>query len=515
MNFDDIKIKKAPLADVEHKENVKSDSDIIAKKRYKSLEIDAILETMINSIPKDINLVNVLINDIGDVLIKYRDKDNNIETTKIPDNIYIVAIVHKLMQISNQKGWDIAKENEAIYLFNGSYWVQCPKDNIHKFFNKIARKMGFYSPAKAETSKFKDDMYKQFIASASFYNPKLKNGVVLLNCKNGTLEVTAKTVTLREHDKEDFLKYVLPFEYNPNTTAPIFQKYLNDVLDNELQVVLQEFCGYIFVSNLKLEKCLVCFGSGANGKSVFFEIITSLLGSNNIATNSLGDLTDNSQGSYNRAMIKDCLVNYGSEIKGKNIDVDIFKRLVSGEPVQARLPYGQPFDLKNNSKFIFNANELPRVDEHNEAVFRRFIIIPFEKTIPVDKRDSELHTKIVSNELSGVLNWILIGLERLLQNKKFSQSDKVDNALNLYKKESDTVALFVEENEYIPSHDDTNDFKSIQRLYDEYKEATKNNGSHPLRKNNFSSRLKILGFVQSSKKLNGHTSKGYLVKQAS
>jgi len=514
MNFDDIKIKKAPLADVEHKENVKSDSDIIAKKRYKSLEIDAILETMINSIPKDINLVNVLINDIGDVLIKYRDKDNNIETTKIPDNIYIVAIVHKLMQISNQKGWDIAKENEAIYLFNGSYWVQCPKDNIHKFFNKIARKMGFYSPAKAETSKFKDDMYKQFIASASFYNPKLKNGVVLLNCKNGTLEVTAKTVTLREHNKEDFLKYVLPFEYNPNTTAPIFQKYLNDVLDNELQVVLQEFCGYIFVSNLKLEKCLVCFGSGANGKSVFFEIITSLLGSNNIATNSLGDLTDNSQGSYNRAMIKDCLVNYGSEIKGKNIDVDIFKRLVSGEPVQARLPYGQPFDLKNNSKFIFNANELPRVDEHNEAVFRRFIIIPFEKTIPVDKRDSELHTKIVSNELSGVLNWILIGLERLLQNKKFSQSDKVESALNLYKKESDTVALFVEDHEYILSHG-MEDFKSIQTLYDDYNSETKNNGSYPLTKNKFSSRLKILGFVQSSRKLNGHTSKGYLIKQAS
>lgn len=299
-------------------------------------------------------------------------------------------------------------------------------------------------------------MYGQFLASAEFYSPILKSGVVLLNCQNGTLEVTEKTVKLRDHKKEDFLKYVLPFEYNKDAKAPIFERYLSDVLSTDTQGVLQEFCGYIFVSNLKLEKCLVCYGSGANGKSVFFEVITSLLGKDNIATKSLGDLTDNNQGSYNRAVIKDALVNYGSEIKGKNIDVDIFKRLVSGEPVQARLPYGQPFDLINNAKFMFNANELPKVDEHNEAVFRRFIIIPFSKTIPKEKRDAELHSKIIKSELSGVLNWVLIGLEKLLQNKKFSEVQEIEDALMQYKKESDSVALFVEDNEYVVSLDNKN-----------------------------------------------------------
>ena len=42
------------------------------------------------------------------------------------------------------------------------------------------------------------------------------------------------------------------------------------------------------------------------------------------------------------------------------------------------------------SKLIFNANELPNLNEHNEAIFRRFIIIPFEKTISKEKREEDL-----------------------------------------------------------------------------------------------------------------------------
>jgi putative DNA primase/helicase len=490
-NADDIFGSETPS---ENESITKNDTQIISNssKNVALLSIDKILNAMIERVPNNISLVKVLTDDIKDKLVKYKE-DGEVIVTKIPDNLYIVAIIHKFILIAKEQGWDIAREDGFIYLFNGKYWVQCQKDDLYKFFKSITKKMKFYSPAKAETKKFKDDMYGQFLASAEFYSPLLKSGTVLLNCQNGTLEVTEKTVKLRDHKKEDFLKYVLPFEYNKEAKAPIFERYLSDVLSTDTQGVLQEFCGYIFVSNLKLEKCLVCYGSGANGKSVFFEVITSLLGKDNIATKSLGDLTDNNQGSYNRAVIKDALVNYGSEIKGKNIDVDIFKRLVSGEPVQARLPYGQPFDLINNAKFMFNANELPKVDEHNEAVFRRFIIIPFSKTIQKEKRDAELHSKIIKSELSGVLNWVLIGLEKLLQNKKFSEVQEIEDALKQYKKESDSVALFVEENEHVVSFDYQN-FKPTQELYDNYKEETKNNGSYPLSKSNFSKRLRDLGF---------------------
>jgi putative DNA primase/helicase len=111
------------------------------------------------------------------------------------------------------------------------------------------------------------------------------------------------------------------------------------------------------------------------------------------------------------------LVNYASEING-NLEASIFKQLVSGEPVEARLPYGQPFHFEEYAKLIFNCNELPKDVEHTNAYFRRFLIIPFDVTIPPQEQDKNLHTKIIEKELSGVFNWVLQGLNRLLEQKK-------------------------------------------------------------------------------------------------
>ena len=86
------------------------------------------------------------------------------------------------------------------------------------------------------------------------------------------------------------------------------------------------------------------YGGGANGKSVFFEIVNALLGAENIICHSLQDLTDGS--GYYRAQLANKLVNYASEINGK-LESSIFKQLVSGEPVSARLPYASRFILRS------------------------------------------------------------------------------------------------------------------------------------------------------------------------
>ena len=110
-------------------------------------------------------------------------------------------------------------------------------------------------------------------------------------------------------------------------------------------------------------------GTGANGKSVFFEVVSALLGTNNVSNYSLQSLTNDN--GYFRARLANKLVNYASEINGK-LEASIFKQLVSGEPVEARLPYGQPFVLRDYAKMIFNINQLPKDVEHTNAFFRRF-----------------------------------------------------------------------------------------------------------------------------------------------
>lgn len=166
--------------------------------------------------------------------------------------------------------------------------------------------------------------------------------------------------------------------------------------------------------------------------------------------------------------------------------------MVSGEPVEACLKYGQPFTMTEYAKFIFNCNELPKDVEHTNAYFRRFLIIPFDVTIPPPEQDKNLHTKIIDNELSGVFNWVLQGLNRLLEQKRFSDCEAAQQAIEQYKMESNSVQMFLNENQYKGS---PKNFKLIKDLYLEYRIFCNDDGMIPFKKSNFIKQLRVLGLI--------------------
>jgi len=263
--------------------------------------------------------------------------------------------------------------------------------------------------------------------------------------------------------------------------------------DKERQKVLAEYLGFVFIKHgsnrLKEEKALILYGNGANGKSVFFEVVSALLGTENTSNYSLQSLTN--ENGYFRAKLANKLVNYASEINGK-LESAIFKQLVSGEPVEARLPYGEPFTLKQYAKLIFNCNELPKDVEHTNAYFRRFLIIPFDVTIPPQEQDKQLHTKIIEKELSGVFNWVLDGLNRLLELKSFTDCEAVKQAVEQYKSQSDSVKMFIDEKGYKTTADN---YTKVADLYNEYKPFCIDDGFKPVNKSNFRKRLSGYGIV--------------------
>ena len=462
-----------------------------------------IIEKMLSSLSK-VDLVVTLTDKIGDDLSKYLKKvvdENGVESwvvnpLKIPRALYIVAIVEELKIAGEKNGWSIAQQDSMLYLYDGKFWVRMEDSEIKHFIARAALSMGYYSPADAKTSGFEKAAFDQFMTSAYLPTPDIDKSKVLINLQNGTYEVTENGGILREHRKEDFITYCLPFSYDADATAPLFQKYINRVLpDISSQQVLQDFHGYIFTKGIKLEKSLILLGGGQNGKSVQYEISSALLGEQNVSTKSLGDLVNNDSGNDNRAKLKDKLVNYGSEISAGNMDIDMFKRLVSGEPVSAREKYKTSFDLRNNCKFIFNANKLPANIEHTQAYFRRFLIIPYNETISDSEKDPELHTKIIANELPGVLNWAIEGLNRILKHKKFSECIVAKEALDAYKKESNSVAMMIEEEGFVDGHKDDKDYRiPTASIYKIYRDYCNDSGIRSLNKNNFSKELKQLGF---------------------
>lgn len=418
---------------------------------------------------------------------------HNTENFKLSNKHYTVLSIENVLQIAENNRWGLCKNHDFIYLFNGTYWDQLNKETFQKFLGKAAEKMGVPTFS-ARYYKFRKELFEQFLGTAYLEpKPPLANRV-LINLQNGTFEVSPKGTQLRPFDRSDFLTYQLPFEYNPQAKAPLFETYLNKVLpDKERQKVLAEYLGFVFIKHgsnrLKEEKALILYGTGANGKSVFFEIVSALLGTENTSNYSLQSLTNDN--GYFRAKLGNKLVNYASEINGK-LESAIFKQLVSGEPVEARLPYGEPFTLKQYAKLIFNCNELPKDVEHTNAYFRRFLIIPFDVTIPPQEQDKQLHTKIIENELSGVFNWVLDGLNRLLKQKRFTDCEAVKQAVEQYKSQSDSVKMFIDENNYQNS---PTDYRLIKELYTEYRGYCMEDGFKPVNKSNFIKRLSGFGVL--------------------
>lgn len=417
--------------------------------------------------------------------IRYDELTKKMQKFKLTKNHYLIICIEQLLKITLANNWGLCKKNGFIYLYNGSYWSEKDKESFQFFLGNVALKMGV-EKYKAKIHTFKEELFKQFMAESFLPTPKGKKDCILINLINGTFEISPTKRGLRPFDQKDFITHQLPFEYEPEVTAPLFQKYLNEVIpDIDKQKVLAEFCGYIFIkpSYLKLEKMLILYGTGANGKSVFFEILNALLGTENISNYSLQSLTNDN--GYFRAKIGNKLVNYASEINGK-LETDIFKQMASGEPIEARLPYCDPFILTEYAKLIFNCNELPKDVEHTNAYFRRFLIIGFDVTIPEEQQDKQLPSKIIENELSGVFNWILQGLDRLIAQKNFSKCEAVDNARSDYEKQSDSVQLFVSEMEYKKS---TTEYILISELYPKYKFFCSEDGYRPVGKTKFIQRL--------------------------
>ncbi len=414
-----------------------------------------------------------------------------LNSLKAKENHLLILTIEQLLKLAKKQKWDLCKNHDFIYVYNGAFWDNLDKPELESFLGEASQKFGV-SKYKAQFFPFREKLFKQFMSVSYLSTPTQNNNTVLINLKNGTFEITPKETILKPFNASDFLTYQLPFEYNRNATAPIFEAYLNRVLpDKQAQNILAEFMGYVFTdtSTLKLEKALLLFGDGANGKSVFFEVVTALLGIENTSNHSLENLTNET--GYHRATIANKLVNYASELNGK-LEASIFKQLVSGEPVVARLPYGNPFTIRKYAKLIFNCNKLPSDVEHTNAYFRRFLIIPFDVTIPESERDTELPQKIINSELSGVFNWVLDGLKRILINKKFSESEQVKQALENYKKHSDSVKMFLDDNSYVI---DANELKPLKELYNEYKTYCLECGYRVTSINTFSDRLKKgLGF---------------------
>ena len=372
---------------------------------------------------------------------------------------------------------------QRVRVYTGNHWKDIELQQWKDFVGHCAGRCG------VPDSLCMDHKFMNQLTEGIAYNfsecrkQKIPDGEVWLNLRNGTLVVKADgTLELRDHRKEDLFNYVLPYCFDPKAECPQWHKFLDRVLpEKESQQVLREFIDYCFMKDHRMEKMLLLYGGGLNGKSVTLEVIECLLGSMNVSYLSLSDLTSDE---VKRAGIEGKKLNISHE-SGKDVNPNVLKQLTSGERVLIKHLYVDPRETNDYGKFIAAFNQLPRA-ENTFGFFRRLIILPYDVTIPKEEIDRQLTSKL-KTEISGILNWVLEALPELMKRGEFTVSEKCEKALDMYRLQSDNVRLFV--NELCEQSDYTMEASEIYRAYKSY---CADSSLKPVGKQKFYERLESL-----------------------
>jgi putative DNA primase/helicase len=422
-----------------------------------------------------------------------------------------VAIVHTLIEIAKKHNWHIIYDAGFFYIYNSAYWVAMEDAAVKRLLKDAAIKMS-YIEIECRDVAFVDKLFQQVVQDGFFVERNFKKQSII-NLKNGSLVLDENGATLKAFDHRDFLTHQLDFAYDTEAVNMLFIAYLERVLpDADTRRTLQNVVGYLFIKGLKLEKIFFLFGTGANGKSVLFEVLNGVIGSENISNYSLESLTD--EKGYHRAMIKDKIVNYGTDIRLTKIDAGMFKTLASGEPIEARLPYRDPFMMTDYAKLIFNVNKMDSANvEHTHGFFRRLLIIPFSQTISDAEQDRDLHKKILANR-AGVLNWIIDGAKEVIRNRNIFISAECEAFKAQFTKETDSVAMF-EEYAIVENLNGTNFYWAyVADIYVNYKIYCNEAGyKNVLGRNNFVKRMEAIGFEKVKSRDGWYLKKTFLEKR--
>jgi len=326
--------------------------------------------------------------------------------------------------------WDSGE----IYFYNGGYYEGQGEQIIKDLAEQLLR-MQIKEHFKNEIVGYiRDKNYQR----REIFNVPLN----LINLQNGVYNI--ETGELLEKNPEYYFLHQIPVDYDPKAKCPRIKKFLREIFYQDDIPVVQEFIGYCLYRRYHIHRAVMLLGEGNNGKSTFINLLTTFLGRNNVSNKTLQELLENR---FATASLYGKLLNAAPDIPTTALKrTGIFKCLTGEDRIYADVKFRNGFEFTNHAKLIFSTNTLPKAYDDTYAFFRRWLLLSFPNTFERQKRDPHILEKITTNEeLSGLFNWAIEGLKRLLENGEFSYSKSVDEITEQYKSLSDPTYAYIQE----------------------------------------------------------------------
>lgn len=212
----------------------------------------------------------------------------------------------------------------------------------------------------------------------------------LVNFENGVFNLD--TWELEAHSPDHLFRHVIPraLDLERDPECPEIDAFLENVIDDELdRQTLYEWTGACMYPGIPLQKFLIVYGSGGNGKGVYFDILKELVGSENASVTELGAFADNG---YELAELDGSLANLDSESIDKRLthnELGPIKRLTGGDGLMVRPIYGHPFTIpaERAPSLTFSANSPPRFPTNDNSIARRLLSIEFPHEFTKEEGD--------------------------------------------------------------------------------------------------------------------------------
>ncbi len=300
----------------------------------------------------------------------------------------------------------------------------------------------------------------------------------IINVKNGLYNILDDS--FKPHTPKYYSTVQIKAAYDPNAKCPLFLKFLNGILQAEEVYLVQEILGYLLIPINKAQKSFVFVGAPNAGKSTLLSVAQDvLLGSSNVSNipwQSIGER-------FKTAELFGKLANIFADLPSKAIDDNgLFKSITGEDYITGERKGKNPFFFKPYARLLFSCNDIPRnYGDRSDGFYRKLIIIRFDKSVPVPKRDANLREKLAA-ECDGILMWAIEGLKRLISNGYvFSETDRTRAELQRYKIDSNSTLSFVDECCEIKSGGEI----SRDELFTRYKEYCNNTGLKPVSQASF------------------------------
>ncbi|MCD0459138.1 DNA primase family protein [Roseiconus lacunae] len=273
-----------------------------------------------------------------------------------------------------------------------------------------------------------------------------------LSIQNGILDIDAylagkdENECLLDHSQDWFSNRKIGISLHVGSSCPLFKDFITSAMegDQERIAILQEWMGYVLLSKNPFQKFLALEGVGGDGKTTYCNAICAMLGKSNVSTLPLSKFNSN----FGLSSTMGRMVNICGEVGSEPISESDLKQYTGGDSMHFDRKYKEAESEMPSAKLMMSWNDRPHFRDKTRAIWRRMILVPFKRTVPdseiIEGMDSTDYW-VKNNETGGMLCWAIEGLERLMRNKKFTESKLCEEAKSDMIREVNPARAFLDE----------------------------------------------------------------------